>query len=76
MLDFSAIFGLAVRISGQKAEISIPGDEEPNILIILKHLAQKLSLATTHVDKCHYRSNTATRSTRIAHDRSPKAIDW
>ncbi|PSB57585.1 hypothetical protein [Chamaesiphon polymorphus] len=32
MLDFSAIFGLAVRISGQKAETSIPGDEEPNFV--------------------------------------------
>jgi hypothetical protein len=33
LLDFSGIFGLTARISGQKAEISIPGNEEPKILI-------------------------------------------
>jgi len=29
LLDFSAIFGLTARILVQKAEISIPGNEEP-----------------------------------------------
>jgi hypothetical protein len=33
LLDFSGIFGLTARISGQKAEISIPGNEEPKIII-------------------------------------------
>jgi hypothetical protein len=32
LLDFSAIFGLTARILGQKAEISIPGNEEPKFL--------------------------------------------
>jgi transposase len=33
LLDFSAIFGLTARILGQKAEISIPGNEEPKLIV-------------------------------------------